>query len=83
MQLNDYIDCERLDNDIDEYSKKYQLAKPFPNIVIDNFLKKDSIYKTLKGYEKLIGHLLHTLMKEKVEIKIKNLMILLKILLKL
>ncbi len=51
MNLSNFIECENLDKNINKYSKEYLNAKPFPHIVIENFLKEDCIRNTLQGFK--------------------------------
>ena len=53
MDLNKYVDCKQLDKNLYNYSKKYKHAKPFPHIVIDNFLNEECIKDTLRGFTKV------------------------------
>ena len=50
MKIDDYINCDQLDRNLEKYSNKYRRAEPFPHIVIDNFLDKDCIKNTIKGF---------------------------------
>ena len=51
MNIQNYLNCEKLDKNISEYAKKYKRASPFPHIIIEDFLKKDCINNTLKGFK--------------------------------
>ncbi len=53
MDLNKFVNCEQLDKNLYNYSKNYKNAKPFPHIIIDNFLDKECIKNTLKGFTKV------------------------------
>ena len=48
-----FINYEKIDRNIKDYSKKYFYAKPFPHIIIDDFLNLECIYKTIEGFNKV------------------------------
>ncbi len=51
MRVENFINFENIDKNITSISKQYLISKPFPNIVIDNFLKDDCITNTLEGFK--------------------------------
>ena len=53
INIQDFINYENLEKKLSNLSKKYLTAKPFSNIVIDNFLKEKCIYDTLEGFKKV------------------------------
>ena len=48
MNIQNYLNCEKLDKNISEYAKKYKRASPFPHIIIEDFLKKIALIIRLK-----------------------------------
>lgn len=53
MKLEVLVNCREINENISNFSRKYILAKPFPHIVIDNFLNPDCLENTLKGFKKV------------------------------
>ena len=53
MKLEGFVNCKEIDKNISNFSSKYNDAKPFPHIVIDNFLTQDCLENTLEGFKKV------------------------------
>ena len=51
MKLDSFVNCEEIDENMSDLKRKYFLAKPFPHIVIDNFLNLDCLENTLNGFK--------------------------------
>ena len=51
MQLSHYLEFDQLNKNLKRYSQLYKNANPFPHIILDNFLTKDCIENTLKGFK--------------------------------
>ena len=51
FKIQDFINTKNLDLKINDLSKKYQMAEPFPHIVIDDFMTADCIKNTLEGFK--------------------------------
>ena len=51
--IDNFINCGNFGKKISNLSKRYLNAKPFSNIVIDDFLKEKCIYDTLEGFKKV------------------------------
>ena len=51
--IDDFINSRNFGKKISNLSTQYLNAKPFSNIVIDDFLKEKCIYDTLEGFKKV------------------------------
>ena len=51
LKIADFINIKNLEKNVHNLSKRYLIAKPFPHIVIDNFLKKNCILNTIEGFK--------------------------------
>ena len=51
MSLESIINSKYIDNNISNLTKEYCIADPFPHIVLDDFLQKNCMQDTLKGFK--------------------------------
>ena len=51
MKIEKFINCKNLDKNLLNFSNNYLAAKPFPHVIIDNFLEYECITNTLKGFK--------------------------------
>ena len=51
MKIEKFINYKNLDKNLLNFSKNYLAAKPFPHVIIDNFLEYECMANTLKGFK--------------------------------